>query len=280
MDKTKNCTTKRMTLDDEKNIIKYYKEGKSGSEILELLNYKFKTTKTVYDILRKHNIDMLTKSDRVIVDNFYFSNINTPNKAYILGLMLTDGWVFPKRNQVAIQLQEDDLNIIEKIKEEWGTDNKIITCTKKPFKGENGNIYQPKPLKRILVCSKKMIEDLKGHGIVNKKSLIVTLPILDKYTSHLFRGIIDGDGSIYIHSQSKEPCVRFLGSHYLIAQICLFLHLHLNLKYHRPSMNNNISFVDYSSQEEVIPLVNWLYKDINNSFCIERKKDVIKDIIS
>lgn len=277
----KRSWNQKITNNDEQKILSYYKDGKTASEILDLLDNKFKTRKTIYDCLKKFNIRTRESWEYVVLDHFYFSNIDTPNKAYILGLMLSDGWIQENYNQVGIQLQEDDLCIIEKIKEEWKSNNKLIYCPKKPFKSADGTkIYYPKPLWRILVSSSKMIENLKALGIVQRKSKIVTLPLLKQFDSHMFRGIIDGDGSIYLHSNGKDICIRLLGSHYLIAQSCLYLHQKLGIDYHRPSLRGSISFVDYSSKEEVSILGKFLYSDIDKSFFIKRKYDVIKDIIN
>ena len=273
---------KKITNDDEFKIIELYKLGKTGSEILKELNNKFKTVKTIYDCLKKFDVYRKEKWEYSNHDHFYFSNIDTPNKAYVLGLMTSDGWVCPERNIVGIQLQELDYYIIDKIKIEWKTDNKIIDCYKKPFQSLDGTkTYTPQVMKRISINSPKMIEDLKELGIIARKSKIVTLPIIsEEIDSHLFRGIIDGDGSIYIHSNKKDICIRIVGSHYLVAQCCLYLHKRLGINYHHPSSKGNISFVDYSSKSEVIVLANFLYKDIDKSFCIERKRNIIESYIN
>lgn len=192
--------------------------------------------------------------------------------------MLADGWV--KGNQVAIALQEDDLPIIEAIKAEWGTDNKIITSQKKPFKNKKADkTYCSKSQKRIMVNSPIMVNDLARWGIVERKSLITFLPILDKYMSHFFRGMIDGDGSIYKHSNKRLVCVRFLGSHYLIAQICLYLHLILGLGYRQPAPKENISYVNYCIKDDVQKLLNFAYKDKHKSLYLERKFLNAKDYL-
>jgi len=274
-------TCKKITNEDERKIIDLYKSGKTGSEILIELDNKFKTTKTVYDCLRRFGIPRKEKWEYSHHDHFYFSNIDTPNKAYVLGLMIADGWVSPERNTIGIQLQKSDGYIIEQIKTEWKTTNKIIDCKSRTFLSLNGTkIYTSQMLKRIAISSPKMIEDLKRWGVIARKSKIVTLPVIsEELDSHLFRGIIDGDGCIYIHSNGKDICIRIAGSHYLVAQCCLYLHKRLGINYHHPSLEGNISYVDYSSKPEVVVLANFLYKDINESFCLERKRNIIESYI-
>ena len=271
---------KKITSEDEQLILRLYQEGKTGSEILFLLNGKFKTTKTIYDCLSKYRIKKKEKWEYSNHNHFYFDKIDTPNKAYVLGLMVADGWVCPKQNLIGLQLIEQDISIIKKVKKEWKTDNKIITCTKASFPNkDNTKIYTPTPMKRIAINSPKMIQSLSKLGVVHRKSKRVTLPFLKEYDSHMFRGIIDGDGSIYTHSNKKDKCIRILGSHYLVAQACLYLHMRLAISYRRPSSRENISFVDYSREDDVLALAMFLYKDIEDSFCIERKKNVVKDFL-
>lgn len=270
-----------MTAEDERLIVSEYIAGKSARQILDILGNKFKTKKTVYDILKKYDITTRTLIDYQEIDHFYFSSIDKPIKAYILGWLISDGWVASKgtKNQVAIQLQEGDKYILEMIKKEFKTDNKIFKCKKKPFKSlVNDNIYHSQTMYRLDVRSPRMIEDLARFGIVPCKSLITILPVLEDYQSHLLRGILDGDGSIYLHAQANTPCVRFLGSHYIVAQIILYLHITLGVSYRFPIHRENISIVDWSAKNDVKTILDYLYKD-SEHIRLERKYEKIKSYI-
>jgi hypothetical protein len=272
---------KKITIEDEKKILELYKEGKTGVEILKAFNFKFKTPKTIYDCIKRFGVKTREKWEYSNHDHFYFSKIDSANKAYVLGLMLADGWIDTDRHTVAIQLTEDDAYIIEKIKEEWKTTNKIINCVRKPIvRKDTGKTYICKPMKRISIGSPKMLEDLKNLGLKQNKSLTITLPIIgEDYDGDLFRGIIDGDGSIYLHSNGKDICIRINGSHYLVAQSALYLTQRLGITYRIPAINDSISYIDYSIKEDVFSLYKFLYKNIDESFCIERKRDAIKNYI-
>jgi len=281
MANTGNAWNKRITTEDEKFIIDEYKAGKSSGEILKSFNGKFKTGKTILDVLRKYDVkrrDGVT--DYVKINHFYFSNIDKKEKAYLLGFIIADGWVHSKRNQVGISCQ--DRHVIELAKKEWETPNKIIEVIKKtPITTDDGKEYfSKKPMHQLIVHSKKMIDDLAILGIVDRKSLITTLPLLDKdMQAHMMRGIIDGDGTVYVHSNGKDPCIRFLGSHYLMAQIALFLHLELGLAYKIPMIKGNISAVEWTIRDEVLVLARYLYKDSTESTRLRRKHEKIKSLI-
>jgi len=281
MANTGNAWNKRITTEDEKFIVDEYKAGKSSGEILKSFKGKFKTGKTILDVLRKYDVkrrDGIT--DYVKLDHFYFSDIDTKEKAYLLGFIIADGWVHSKRNQVGISCQ--DKHIIELAKKEWETSNKIVEIIKKkPIIGDDGQEYfSKKPMHQLIVHSKKMIDDLAMLGIVDRKSLITTLPLLNRdLQGDMMRGIIDGDGTIYIHSNGKDPCIRFLGSHYLMAQISLFLHLELGLAYRIPMIKGNISAVEWTIKNEVIVLAKYLYEDSTENTRFRRKYEKIESLI-
>ena len=50
---------------------------------------------------------------RYNLDEEYFDNINSQNKAYILGFLYADGSNNPKKHTVSISLQEEDRYILE-----------------------------------------------------------------------------------------------------------------------------------------------------------------------
>lgn len=276
-----NC---KMTEEDQKEIIRLYLEGKSARDILKHFNGKWKTTKTVYDLLRKFNIQSKEQWEYAKHDHFYFSKIDTPAKAYILGLLISDGWVYSPHNQVGIQMQEKEL--ITWIKKEWKTENKVLCIEPRGERlGPNGKIINSiAPLYRILINSPKMLDNLKRFRVIDRKSLIAILPVLEDKSleSHLLRGILDGDGTIYTHSNGKDICIRFIGSHYLVAQIALYLNLEIGLEIRFPSISEckSISFIDYSKQEQVIKLGKYLYRDKEQAYFLERKHALIKNLIS
>lgn len=271
-----------MTVEDEKFIIEQYtKYDKSASQIIKAMNGKFKTNKTVYDILHKHNITGKSLTDYVNIDHFYFSDINTPAKAYILGFMVADGWVHPPQNQAGIGLTENDKYILEGIKKEWKTDNKLVRKQRKPIIDKKTNkIYYPKPMYQLLQNSPQLVIDLAKYGVVARKTPRTILPIVSKeFQSQVFLGILDGDGCFYLHSNGKDTCVRFTGSHYLTAQISLYLHLMLKVRYKIPMVSqpepNVLTSVEWTIEDEVKTIATYLYST-KPPFFLERKYEKVK----
>lgn len=128
-----------------------------------------------------------------------FKNINSKEKAYILGLLWSDGYVRHqgigqgKQNAVAIEVIYDDgiefLPVFERIGE-WNTYERIREGRKK--------------ILAIYMHNRLLAEYLFSIGF-NKKSggspqkVLDTIP--EKYHKHFFLGIFDGDGCFYINKK-------------------------------------------------------------------------------
>lgn len=59
------------------------------------------------------------------VNHSYYDNIDAPEKAHILGLLLSDGHINIQSNNISISLQEDDIDTIKYIKHSWNAENPI-----------------------------------------------------------------------------------------------------------------------------------------------------------
>lgn len=107
--------TKNLKQEELNMIISMYQNGTSTSQIAK----HFNTSKTTIGTLLKNNGIKLNKNGisqrKYYVDEYYFDNIDTPNKAYILGFLYADGCNFTPRHLVRLSLQEKDYEILEKL---------------------------------------------------------------------------------------------------------------------------------------------------------------------
>lgn len=160
---------------------------------LDELNLKIKNT---------NRINRRIKSD-------YFSKIDCPEKAYWLGFLFTDGCVDHYRvtGRIRLQLQEADLEILEKFKKDLCLDCKII--------------YDKRP--NNTCCSVEFVDeqiynDLNKYDIVpNKTYKISNIPyqkIPKEYWSAYALGLFDGDGSLsYSKDFSKDVTLSYTAYH-------------------------------------------------------------------
>ena len=102
-------------MNEYENIINLYRSGLSQAKIGELYNVRYNIIGT---ILRKCDVkcrDDSHKSRKYTINENYFDSIDTPNKAYILGLLFSDGCNYPPQHRVKLELQEKDKDILDKI---------------------------------------------------------------------------------------------------------------------------------------------------------------------
>jgi len=120
--------------------------------------------------------------------------VNSCDKAYILGLLLTDGYVLKNYKGVAIQLTISDKYLLSKISTRLGE-----SCTVRDINCDAKRITMPnaKDMARLLCHCREISKDLKKIGVKRNKTCTLECPkISKKFLSSFFRGVWDGDGSI------------------------------------------------------------------------------------
>lgn len=193
-----------MTIQEIDEAIDLYRKGESLAQIGRLLGHDSATIKRN---LVKHNITIRTRKEQNILSNQarrkkvkddYFSKIDAPTKAWLLGFIASDGIIRREVNVIKIGLSLRDKEILEKIKDELGIEKKIFT-----YQTSNGF-----DVCELSWTSKQQKEDLAKFGIVNRKTYkALHLPNLpDNLKLAYILGYFDGDGSISI---SKEHYLRF-----------------------------------------------------------------------
>ena len=180
---------KNLTEQQIEEIKKMIDNGAFLKEIANYCNLDKETTK-----LRLNELGLKIKNRNRInrrIKSNYFSIIDSPVKAYWLGFLFTDGSVdhYRSTGRIRLQLQEQDLEILEKFKKDLGLDSSIIydkrlnsTCCSVEFVDEQ--IYN----------------DLALYGIIPNKTYntnrIPYEKIPTEYLSSFALGLFDGDGSL------------------------------------------------------------------------------------
>lgn len=119
-------------VNDYEIIIKRYNDGDSLDNIAKDYHVSPGTLSSLLKKLGVH-IRVATEFNRkYTLNQSYFDAIDTPNKAYIVGLLLADGNVSPNKS-MRLQLSISDKSILEKINEEIGSNRplKIVEASKK-----------------------------------------------------------------------------------------------------------------------------------------------------
>lgn len=191
----------------------------------------------------------------------FFENINSHDKCYILGLIYADGWNNISGNRWGIQLTKDDEYILYEISKILDYGGSIKTL--KPS-CENG-----KSRSRLELCSKKMCSDLLNLGVVQNKSLVLdfyeeNLPL--NFINDFFRGVFDGDGSLYISPKLTHFSVKITSSTIFCKSCQKFLEKHINYKPSLKIYKQNPRSCDLiiSGRNNVLNFLNWIYNSKSN----------------
>lgn len=177
-----------------------YLEGMSVSKICELKQ------------LDRHNLSRRFKKDSLVVrkgfsyarkydlNEHYFDVIDTEEKAYILGFIYADGNNLFRLNRIGIQLSIVDKEILQKFSQIlFGAE--VLSYNSR--KNKEGKLFE---YVRLNLFSKHMSRHLATIGVVEAKSHKIVFPEwLDKSLyRHFIRGLIDGDGWIYLPNNNRD----------------------------------------------------------------------------
>lgn len=198
--KRRNLFVKKdMFSDDDIEFMKSHYQDMSYKDIGIELGF------TERQIRGKINNMGLTKIRRF--NDTYFHVINSPNKAYFLGLIYADGWIIHNKKvgtyEFGLQLQDQDKYILEKLNQEFGGVHDIIRTPPKE-KIIKGVKTTSKEQNTLRVYSKQLVDDLISLNIVSNKTKSSLYPVIpDEYFLDFLRGYIDGDGCYYINNDGN-----------------------------------------------------------------------------
>lgn len=254
------------------NIVSLYSSGLSQAKVGEIYNVNWYI---IGKILKKCGVtarDDSHKFRKYTIDENYFDNIDTPNKAYLLGLLYSDGCNYPPQHRVKLELQERDKDILDKINIEIQS-NKPLVFNNLNSKNENWqNTY------RLDITNKHISDRLVELGMVQNKSLILEFPKwLDKsmYAPFL-RGYLDGDGHI---EWGKTRFITLVGTTQFCEHVKNFCENDLNIKCsicNAANKNSNTKLLYIHSRDRIKKFLDFIYKDA--SLYIERKYNVYQKI--
>jgi len=157
---------------------------------------------TISGILKAHNVSInYRKGANRHMNDQYFDVVDSAEKAYFLGLLLTDGSVIYdaeriRQPEISIELIESDVEILHRLRDAIGLSTKL--CYAKRAGRKHGTYT-------LKFRSAHMASTLAAYHIVQDKTHRVrVLPqnIPEQYMKDYVRGLIDGDGSIYFSQGS------------------------------------------------------------------------------
>lgn len=255
-------------------IIEQYKNGLGSTTIARNLGFK---NSTVAGFI-KRTIGLRSLSDasrKYHCNEDFFEKIDTEEKAYWLGFLYADGYLCKNKTQlmVGIALSSKDKDHLKKFNKSIESTYPIHTYHS--CKGYSNDTEYC----RIVITSRKMFNDLKTHGVIEHKTLILEPPNLsnDLY-KHFIRGYLDGDGCITSHLQKNKITpqyfIKIVGTDQILQFIkefieknnCAIIH-----KFYKRHDTDIVSNIDFGGNKQVKKFLDLLYK--NASIYLDRKYD-------
>jgi len=196
----------------ENQIVEEYSKGKSTVELGKEYGVN---AGSIYYCLKKNNVQVRNRSEaqrKYTIREDYFDKIDTCHKAYILGLLYSDGCNSTESNCVRIVLTAQDKHILEDISSLIYVDHRNLTYRKGHEFVDKGKTYFSKDSCVFTINNKRISENLCRWGVVKNKTQKIIFPTWLKpiYVSHFIRGYFDGDGSISISNCQAQ--VSILGT--------------------------------------------------------------------
>lgn len=262
----------RNLMNKEKTTPLIIKDYEDGLQIHAIAKKYHTSQETVSSILKENNIEIRPayKVTYSINEN-YFDTIDTPEKAYIIGMIASDGCVFCNRLQIV--LQEEDKDILEKINSCLGSNRQLYYIERSKKNPNWKNQYS------LIIVNKHIADQLKSIGLIENKSLSLEFPnvITDKLLPHFLRGLLDGDGFL----EKKRYRVGYTGTPMLLEEINNRINRILGINFYihaEKCKNNSTSTMKISNKKDCINFLNYIYKDA--SIYMNRKYNLYQNYIN
>ncbi len=240
------------------NVVQEFKEGAYCKELAK----KYQVDEhSIYKILDKAGIKRQTGYHSKC-DELYFSSIDNPHKAYLLGFITADGAV--ANDVLSIEVHKDDAGVLGFAKAQINP-NATLTPTRDCLK--------------VTFGAKALGRDLSKYGVIQNKSKLIKRVPVDLIPKNLlpfyFRGLIDGDGCIHkdgkiaIYSGSREfieDVQRILVQEAQLTKLGIY--------------KGTTYFIQWGSYSDKEKLFHYLYDNLNATYYYQRKYNRLNQILN
>lgn len=267
----------KISEEKRKKIIELYTNGTNGVELslTKIAELTDVCRRTVEKVITTEGIKTAKHfcSKNTTLNQDYWEDINTIDKSYFLGLFITDGCVCGRK--CMLQLQSRDSYILGTLIRYVNSSNKLYYC-------KSRNTYS------FEVSCLKWVQCLKKYNVIPNKTFTAHLPeelIKDLKSkgllSHLIRGLIDGDGSIYHFIDCRgnyRQEIEFVGTETLVTQVRDILVSEIGVKRVKVRKTKNIFRVAWTVKDDVKKIGDYLYED-KVDCCLTRKFKKFEEIL-
>lgn len=281
------CCDKASILNHAKKLgyINHYRPELTDKDRQDIIDkyytYKAKDLANIYHCSESliikiwHEANIVNKKSRRVytLNENIFNEINTPEKAYFLGLLSADGCVSinkHKQNTLKLSLQYKDIEIIKKFQQFLHTDKpiRIFEQHRDNFIGKYADIE---------ISSDMIVNDLTKYNLFQNHTYSFRFCIFDEpFMSHYVRGYFDGDGSIYFTTRDNRCVCSLVGYYDNLVIVQNYLQTKgITLHWVRDNRQYNggeFGQLRTNNRKECYNLIRYLYYD-DNDLCLQRKKE-------
>ena len=206
------------------------------------------------------------KSRGYKVDENFFNIINSESKAYLLGLIFSDGNISSRKSYINISSKDREL---------------IKTCKK--ILNTNRPIYHYQNSFSLTIGNQNLYNSLVRLGVLKRKSWKeYSIPeIPQNLLWHFLRGVFDGDGSFYIDDREKWKylCASFsCNSKRFLQEIKCRLGKQgiktANIRFDRKPNDKGSWQLRINCKKAIKKFTDYLYK--NSNYFLSRKHKIVK----
>jgi len=263
------------------DVINLYLEEKSLAKVADYYNISIGS---LYNFLKKNNVDTTldkvkqsSKVRKYKFDENYFENIDTRNKAYITGLLHSDGFINIKSNQVRLKLT--DLELVKKVSD-------VIYENGRKLYFDSSTKENHKPNLSLVVTSNKFMNDCIKHGCVHQKTFNLKFPttIPEPLMGDYLRGMFDGDGCVHVNNNFKyrPATIKIVATKNWSLGLVEWLK-ERDIKstiYDDKRHDDRVTGFTISNVQDVIKFYYLIYNNIENELFLDRKYEKYKDYIN
>ena len=255
-------------------IYKMYKDGTKVSDIAKDFGV---TNSTIYTRLNRRygplGKERAVNKRKYTVDESFFEIIDTQEKAYIMGWFYSDGSNSVSPNIAKIDVAEDSVDILIKIREVIGSNARIIPMknSANSYAGENAQM-----LYRLGIYNKKVSKQIAALGICGNVTYTRTWPewLSEDLEPHFIRGLIDGDGCISI-GKKKGFTISYYGTKMMCEGFSKVLSK-IGVDHRHKIDKNGHHSIRIMKQAECVKFADYIYNDA--TIYLNRKHDKYLEI--
>jgi hypothetical protein len=158
-----------------------------------------------------------------------------PNAAgwWLIGLLAADGSIHERENRISLCQTLEDADVLHAFYAYVGCPDRPLTMLKLSESARARQLPR-RPAAEARVFSKHIVQALRRHGVVPRKTATLELSREAMERPGVWLGLLDGDGSVGIYRNGREPRVRFSGTRRLMEQCEEFWRTTLQFEGSRP----------------------------------------------